>query len=182
MIMTPRARKAALVVHVVSSVGWLGSAAAFLALAVVGLSSSDARVVRAAYPAMELVTGYVIVPSALAALATGLIQALGTRWGLFRHYWVVMKLVVTAVATLVLLQQLGPIGQLADAAMDGAVSRTDMRSMRTSMVLHSAGGLAVLLVPTALSVFKPRGLTRYGRRRQQAQRSVASDDRPVSVT
>ena len=169
MIMTPRARKATLVVHVVSSVGWLGSAAAFLALAIGGLTSSDARVVRAAYPAMELVTAYVIVPSALAALATGIIQSLGTRWGLFRHYWVVLKLAVTSVATLVLLQQLGPIGRLADAAMEGTVSRTNMRSLRTSMVLHSAGGIAVLLAPTALSVFKPRGLTRYGRRRRQEQ-------------
>ena len=180
MIMTPRARKAALVVHVVASVGWLGAAAAFLALAVVGLASPDERVVRAAYPAMGLVTGYVIVPAALATLATGVVQSLGTRWGLFRHYWVVIKLVVTTVAALVLLQQLGPIADLADAALDGTVSRPPMRSMRASMVLHSAGGIVVLLVPTALSVVKPPGLTRYGRRRQ-AQRRGAPDDSPALV-
>jgi hypothetical protein len=38
MAMTPRLRKFALTAHVTSSVGWLGAVAAFLALAVAGLT------------------------------------------------------------------------------------------------------------------------------------------------
>lgn len=165
--MPPGARKLALTAHVASSVGWLGAVAAFLALAVVGLAGDDPRRVRSAYLAMETTAGYVLVPLAFASLLTGLVQSLGTTWGLFRHYWVVVKLVVTAVATLVLLTQLGPIGSLADAAVARGLSGADQRDARMSLVVHAGGGLLVLLVPTVLSVYKPRGMTRYGERRQR---------------
>ncbi|MGH9905788.1 MAG: hypothetical protein ACRD8U_09435, partial [Pyrinomonadaceae bacterium] len=64
MIMTPRLRKFALTTHVASSVGWLGSVASFLALAVVGLTSKNIQTVRAAYLAMELIAWFVIIPLA----------------------------------------------------------------------------------------------------------------------
>jgi len=37
----------------------------------------------------------------LAALATGLVQSLGTEWGLLRYYWVLGKLFLTIFATIV---------------------------------------------------------------------------------
>jgi hypothetical protein len=88
--MTSGLRKFALTAHVTSSVGLLGSIAAFLALAVTGITSQDAQMVRAAYPAMALIARLVIIPLAFASLLTGLIQSLGTPWGLFRRYWVVV--------------------------------------------------------------------------------------------
>jgi hypothetical protein len=155
-----------LTAHVTASVGWLGSVAAFLALAVVGVTSQDARTVQAAYPAMDVVARFVIVPLAVASLLTGLVQALGTAWGLFRHYWVLIKFVITVVAAAVLLQKLGLISDLADAATQRTLSSADLRQDRLSLVVHAGGGLLALLVPTVLSIFKPRGLTRYGRRKQ----------------
>src|SRR5882757_7628158 len=97
--MTPSLRRFMFTAHVTASVGLLGSIAAFLALAIVGVTSRDAQMVRAVYPAMELVARFVIVPLAFAALFTGLIQSLGTPWGLFRHYWVLLKLLITVFAT-----------------------------------------------------------------------------------
>lgn len=94
MTMTPRLRKFALTAHVVSSVGLLGAIASFLALAIAGVTSQNAQMVRAAYLAMELIAWFLIVPSAFASLLTGLIQSLGTSWGLFRHYWVLAKLLL----------------------------------------------------------------------------------------
>jgi hypothetical protein len=96
MIMAPRLRKFTLTAHVAFSVGWLGAVAGFLALAVAGLTSQDAQTVRAAYLAMELTAWFVIAPLSLASLLTGLVQSLGTTWGLFRHYWVVAKLLTTS--------------------------------------------------------------------------------------
>jgi hypothetical protein len=43
------------------------------------------------------------------------------------------------------------------------------------MVLHSAGGLLVLLLPMVLSVYKPRGLTGWGRARATAMPGGSSD-------
>src|SRR5258707_7130536 len=103
MIMTSGLRKFALTGHLTSSVGLLGSIAAFLALAVAGLTSQDAQMVRAAYLAMELTARFVIVPLAFASLLTGLIQSLGTPWGLFRHYWVLLTLLLTILANIDLL-------------------------------------------------------------------------------
>lgn len=161
-----------LTAHVTSSVGWLGALGGFFVLAVAGLASEDPQTVRAAYPAMDLIARFVIVPLALASVLTGLVQALGTPWGLFRHYWVLIKFVVTVVAALVLLQKLGLISSLADAATATSLSSTDLREDRMSLVIHAGGGLLVLLVPTVLSIFKPRGMTRYGRRNQATSREL----------
>ncbi|RJT27718.1 hypothetical protein D3227_35755 [Mesorhizobium waimense] len=166
MTMTPGFRKFALTAHVTSSVGTLGAVAGFLALAVAGLTSTDSQVVRAAYLAMELTAWYVIVPLVLASLVTGLVQSLGTPWGLFRHYWVVAKLLLNVLVTIVLLLQLELIGYLADVSAETMLSSADLRGLRVSPVIHAAGGLLVLLVPVALSLYKPRGLTRYGWRKQ----------------
>lgn len=165
MTMTPRVRKFALTAHVTSSVGWLGAVAGFLALAIAGLTSRDAQIVRAAYLAMELIAWFVIVPLALASVLTGLVQSLGTTWGLFRHYWVLVKFSVTVLATVVLLLQTEAISYLGGVAAETTLSSADLRGARFSLVVHAGGGLLVLLVPMTLSVYKPRGLTRYGRRK-----------------
>ncbi|RWM78636.1 MAG: DUF2269 family protein [Mesorhizobium sp.] len=166
MIMTPALRKFALTAHVTSSVSTLGAVAGFLALAVAGLASKDLQTVRAAYLAMELTAWYVIVPLVLASLVTGLVLSLGTNWGLFRHYWVLAKLLLNILVTVVLLLQLNLIGYLADIAAETTFSSADLRKLRISPVIHAAGGLLVLLVPVALSLYKPRGLTPYGWRKQ----------------
>src|SRR5260370_13356454 len=116
MIMLPGLRKFALTAHVTASLGWFGAVAAFLALALVGLTSQDAQLGRAAYLALEPITRFVIVPLAVVSLLTGVVSSLGTKWGLFRYYWVLLKLVTTIVATLILLVHMQPIELLAGVA------------------------------------------------------------------
>ena len=173
MTMTNGVRKFALTAHVTSSVGLLGSIAAFLALAVAGLTSQDAQMVPAAYVAMALIARFVIVPLTFASLLTGLIQSLGTPWGLFQHYWVVVKLLLTVFATVVLLVKMELIGYAARLAAETTLSRADLRAAGIQLVVHAAGGLLVLLVPAVLSVYKPPGMTRYGWRKQYEQRALS---------
>lgn len=160
-------RKFALTTHVAVSVGWLGAVGAFLALAIAGLASENEQTVRGAYLAMEVIAWFVIVPLAFASLVTGLAQSLGTKWGLFRHYWVLAKLVLTVVATAVLLLQMSNIEFMRDAAAEATLASADLRGDRTSLIVHAAGGLAVLLMTTVLAVIKPRGVTPYGWRKQR---------------
>ncbi len=101
--MTPALRKMTITAHVAFSVGWLGAVAAFLVLSIAGLTSHDAEVVRGAYLSMDLISRFVIIPMCFAALATGLLQALGTPWGLFRYYWILMKFGLAIFATIALL-------------------------------------------------------------------------------
>jgi len=168
MTMTPRIRKLVLTAHVTTTVGWLGAVVVFLALAVVGLTSQDAQTVRGAYLVMEPAAWFVLVPLAFASLLTGIVQSLGTTWGLFRHYWVLFKLLITVFATTVLLIYMETFSFMAGVAADPS---TDLGVVRNaSPVLHAALALLVLLVATALALYKPRGVTRYGRRKQQEER------------
>ena len=123
MNMTTRGRKFALTAHVTSSVGWFGAVAGFLALAIAGAASQDAQIIPAAYLAMDLTYWYVIVPLGLASLLTGLVSSLGTDWGLFRHYWVLVKLLLTIFATIVLLAKMPLIGYAARRAAEKAASK-----------------------------------------------------------
>jgi hypothetical protein len=162
--MAPRVRKLVLTAHVTTSVGWLGAVGAFLALALTGLIVDSAATVRGAYVAAEVVTWAVIVPLCFASLVTGVMQSVGTSWGLFRHYWVVVKLVLTVAATALLLLHTQPIGHLGSVAASGAGFRPDLDGMRIQLVVDAIAALVVLLGATVLAVYKPRGLTSVGRR------------------
>ena len=166
MIMAPSLRKFALTAHVTSSVGSLGAVATFLALALAGLTCADAQMMRSAYLAMEVTAQFVIVPLVLASLLTGLVQSLGTPWGLFRHYWVLTKFLLSVVVAVVLLLQIQPISFMAGVSAHTILSGADFLGIRSSLVVHAAGGLVVLLVAATLSVYKPRGMTPYGWRKQ----------------
>ncbi|MER5184710.1 hypothetical protein ABT009_41530 [Streptomyces sp. NPDC002896] len=168
-----RLRKATLTAHITASVGWFGAVAAFLALAVAGLVSDAPQTVRGAYVAMELVGWGVIVPLAGASLLTGVVQSLGTVWGLMRHYWVIAKLLITVLATVLLLVHMQPVGHLADGAARAALAGGELEGMRIQLVADAGAAAVALLTAAALSVVKPRGMTRYGRRRQRREQHQA---------
>jgi hypothetical protein len=144
----------------------MGAVAAFLALAVIGLHNEDPAKVRAVYVALDLTGWLVIVPLSLASLATGLIQSLLTSWGLFRHYWVLINLVIAVLASAVLLLHMTPVSYVAQVAVRRPLGITDLRDLRLQLVVDATAAIVVLLVATTLSVYKPRGVTPYGWRKQ----------------
>ncbi len=170
--MSAGVRKAMLTLHLAVSIGWLGSVIAFLVLAIAGLTSSDALVVRGSYLAADLIMLTVIVPLSFASLLTGIVMALGTPWGLFRHYWVLISLVLNLFATFALLVHRRPAAEIAQAAKVAALMPGELRDMRIEMVVTAGAALLLLLVATTLNVYKPRGLTAYGWRKQQERRAL----------
>ncbi len=161
-MMSPRLRRVVLVAHVVTSVGWLGAVLVFLALAVLGLVSADPGTVRGAYLVMRPTSTFVVVPLAVVSLATGVISSIGTSWGLVRHYWVLIKLAITAASTVVLLFYLQTFRLLAETAADPAADLAVIRNL--SPALHAGLALFALVVTTVLSVYKPKGLTGFSSR------------------
>ncbi len=170
MIMKPGLRKFALSAHLTFSIGWIGAVLAYLALGVGAVTSTDVHTVRAAWTAMELVGWYVIVPLALASLLTGLVMALGTKWGLFRHYWVLISFTLTIFATVVLLLHMPTVSSMADVAQEA--EGTPLEGLGGDLG-HPGIGLVVLLVIQVLNLYKPPGMTRYGWRKQQEQRALS---------
>ena len=155
--MKPKLRKLTLTAHVTFSVGWLGAVGAYMAPATAGLMSDDLQAARAAYFAMDLIARFVIVPCGLAALLTGVIQSLATEWGLFRHYWVLVKFVLTIAAVVVLVLHMPTVGRVTELTLSGA----DFGTLRIQLLVHAAGGLLVLLTATVLSIYKPWGRIRW---------------------
>lgn len=172
-LMPSSLRKLAITIHVVSSVGWLGAVVSFLVLAITGLTSPEPLMVRGAYLAMDLIGWSIIFPLSLASLVSGILQALGTVWGLFRHYWVLIKLIITALATALLLLHLQPVTHMAGIATASDLSPTDMTGMRTQLLADASAAVVALLATTVLSVYKPRGITKYGRGRAERQQPTA---------
>jgi hypothetical protein len=167
MTMGPRLRKLVLTTHVIFAVGWMGGVAAYLVLTLAASTSDSVETVRAAFIAMELLY-FALVPLAAVALLTGLVQALGTKWGLFRHYWVLAKFVLTVTAFTVMVLNLDNVSAHADHIVHSPAA--DLPSAGHQL-RHAVGGLFILLVAAILGLYKPRALTRHGRRKQQQLRA-----------
>jgi len=168
MTLSPPLRKTLLALHVMASVGWLGSVAAFLALSVLAAYGSDLEVVRAAYISMDPVGWWAVVPLNLLALLIGTVLAVATPWGLLRHYWVATKLILTVLGTgLLLMHQTLVVQQVAALASAGTpMTDGSLHHMGVQLVWAAGFGLLLLVTLTALSVFKPWGPTKSALRRQ----------------
>lgn len=155
--MTPRLSNALLISHITFSLGWLGSVAVFLALAITGLNSDDTLLSRASLIAMQVCAWFVIVPFCLTSLLTGVIQAVMAKWGLFKHYWIVVKLFLTVASTVLLLLHLKPISYLADVAATSSFSHSQDLSQLIDLIAKAGAAILVLLFITTISVYKPWG-------------------------
>lgn len=166
-VMAPKIRKFALAVHLIVSLGWIGGVLAYVALAVAAAQGA-AETVRAAWTGMELIGWWVLIPLSVTTLVTGVVMAIGTPWGLFRHYWVSISLILTSIATGILVLHMPDVSTRADQ-VQGA-NPTQLEALGSDLT-HSIGGLVLLLVVAVLNVYKPKGLTRHGWRKQTEQRS-----------
>jgi hypothetical protein len=168
--MSPKLRKLLLTTHIGVSVGWIGAVLAYVALVIAAMTDPNDQVLRAVWIVLELIGWRVIVPLAMAALVSGIGIAFATPWGLLRHYWVIVSLLLTLGATTVLLRHMPIVSVYASMAVDGAITdvRDILRPALRGELLHAGVGLVVLIGVEALNVYKPRGLTAYGRKRSEA--------------
>jgi hypothetical protein len=174
-------RRLILTTHVTTSVGWVGAVLVFFVLAAIGLSSGDERTVRGAYLVMAPAAWFVLVPLAHASLFSGLALSLGTPWGLFRYYWVALKLAITVFATVILMIYMGTFRQMAGVAADPVVEFGLVRN--PSPLVHSILALILLVAATVLAIYKPFGMTPYGRRTPDAQlRAIPSTSSATETT
>lgn len=164
MTLSPFLRKLGLTAHITFSLGWFGAVVAFLTLAITGLTSQNSQLVASCYLSMDLISWFVILPACFGTLLTGLVQSLGTQWGLFRYYWVLVKLILTIIATVVLLLHMQPISYMADAVIGAALSDSELRGLRIQLIADAGAAMLVLLIAATLSVYKPWGMTSFGKR------------------
>lgn len=169
--MRPSVRKVVLSVHLAASGGWLGAVAVYLSLGVVAVTSDSEGTIRGAWTAMEAAGWYVIVPLAVASLVTGVVMATGTRWGLFRYYWVSISFVLTVFSVVVLVLHMPSVSSTAAAAQEAEGAALEALG---GDLAHPSIGLGVLLVVHVLNVYKPPGMTPYGWRKHREQAAETS--------
>ncbi|WMJ71631.1 hypothetical protein RCC89_00370 [Cytophagaceae bacterium ABcell3] len=150
-------KKPILVSHITFSVGWLGSVITFLVLAVTGLTTLDNQLSRSAIVAMNINVWFVIVPLCFLSLITGLVLALGTKWGLFRHYWITVKLLLTVGMTFLLLTHLQPISELANVASEASFANSDYTNELLTIIAEAGGAILTLVGVITISIYKPWG-------------------------
>ncbi|WP_434592322.1 DUF2269 domain-containing protein [Streptomyces sp. A5-4] len=152
------ARRAILVAHVTASAGWLGLTVGLLALGVTAYTTKSAATTQATYSAMKVFGDWLLVPLALLSLVTGLVLSLGTTWGLSKHRWVWTKFWLTLVTAAATIFALRP--SISAAALEGIPD--------SSLIAAPTVASAAYFFMTAISVLKPWGLTRRGRRLRAA--------------
>ena len=132
-LLSPRARKAWLLAHVVLSVGWLGAGAANAVLAVYSLLAPTSRALSPlrAHAAIHLIDTWVVIPAAFGSLATGIVVS------------------VIAVSTV-------GIGRWIEMSL-AAGTDAGAHDVASAITTAAIGNLAAFVTMTALSIYKPRG-------------------------
>lgn len=175
----PRSRKLWVCIHVVVSVGWLGLDLALLVLGLTGLLTRNPEQLRAAYLAMGIFGDVLVVPIALATLVSGVVLSVGTRWGLVRYRWVLLKLVLTLVvataSVFALRSTIGAAVKAVSGVPTGVVADVDLSGVATDLVIQLSAALVIYTFCTVVSVVKPWGRTRFAKRARARQ--VSRTDR-----
>jgi hypothetical protein len=147
-------RKPMLALHIASAVGAFGGELVLLALGVAGLSGAAPAAI---FPAAHIAAAYVIRPLAVLTMATGILAALASPYGLFRHWWTLIKLALVVVLTALVLFNLVPsLDETAQLASAGGTA-AEFARQRTSLVTAPLIGSSLLFIAILLGVFKPFG-------------------------
>jgi hypothetical protein len=163
--MRPRLRKTVMTIHIVASVGLLGSVATLLLFAILAATTDDADLASSAYQLMQAETIAFGIPLSFASLLSGIALGLGTRWGVLRYWWTTLKL--SAIVAVILLGAL-VIGPAIEAMRDDPDAGTEWR-----IVMAASLDVVLLGTSAALSVFKPGGQRSSKYRRQSASRRAS---------
>ena len=87
-----RTRKAVLTTHIASAVALLGTTAGLAIMGTRTAGSDDFHQAHAVYDVMSLLTFSLGIPLSFIALASGVLLATTSKWGLFGYWWVTTKL------------------------------------------------------------------------------------------
>jgi MFS-type transporter involved in bile tolerance (Atg22 family) len=147
------ARKSILALHLIGSVGLLGSSSALLLLAIRAASTADAELAHSAYRLMKTEILVFGIPLSFVALLSGIALGLVTNWGVLRYWWTTAKLalIVLTIACGAVL-----IGPMLDQRLDG-------RGSEWGLVAAVGANVAMLATAAVLGVFKPGGRLRPAR-------------------
>lgn len=152
-----RTRRAVLIVHIAASGAWLGLDLVLGILVATALLGGDGAPLAVAVGAFA--TWPMVAVGAL-TLASGVVLGLGSRYGLVRYWWVLVKLVLNVVLVVLVFVLLSPeVGALA-AEGRAALAAGEPLAFDPQMVFPPVVSSTAVTFAIVLSVVKPWGRTR----------------------
>lgn len=165
--LAPVARNAVLVLHVVSGIGWMGVDIAVFALLLTARSTTSAALVLSSFNAIGVIVPFAVPALSIGIVVTGLILGVGTRWGLIRYWWVLVKLLLSLIMTVLVFASLVPevrsIGVLSATTTSADEVRASLGALPTMLLFPPIVSFLMLGVATVLSISKPWGRTPWRR-------------------
>lgn len=159
-----RSRKGALVVHLVSAGTWIGIDVVLAILVFTALLADDVHTAALCYQALELFALWPLFLTGLVCLASGVVLGLGTKYGLVRYWWVVVKLVINiAFVALVPLALRPSVSAAAEYGRQLTMGQPPVPDAITNLVFPPIVSPAGLLIAVILAVYKPWGRIRRER-------------------
>jgi hypothetical protein len=156
--LSPGPRKATLVLHIVCGVGWMGADIVLFILLYTGLTTDAGAIAASCYTAVSVFVPVAVPVLSLGVLATGLLLGWGTKWGVLRYWWVVVKLALAVIMVALVFFSLVPgVNDLStsDATLSADAVRESLGSAPTQMLFPPVVSFAMLAIAAILSVFKP---------------------------
>lgn len=155
----PAWRKGLLVLHIIAGISWMGVDIALLILLMTARTSGNAVLVASGFNAIRTVVPLAVPPLSLSILITGVLLGLGTNWGLFRYWWVLVKLSLSLLMTGLVFTSLVP-GVNAIALLDLSSTSADavragLGDLPTQLLYPPIVSFLMLGAATVLSVYKP---------------------------
>jgi uncharacterized membrane protein len=167
--LSPGLRKALLVLHIVTAVSWMGVDIALFILLMTARTTDDPALVVSGFQAIRMIVPAAVPPLSLGILVTGILLGLGTRWGLLRHWWVLVKLLLSLVMTFLVFFSLVPAVNSMAVGLPGDMSADAMRAslgaLPTMLLFPPVVSFLMLGTAAILSVFKPWQRTPWSRER-----------------
>lgn len=158
-----RVRQVLVFLHVTSSLGWTGAGAANVVLAITGATTSSAEVRRVSYGLIDRIDVALVIPLAFITLSGGVLISLATPWGLVRHWWVLVKLVLTVAVIVFSTFGIGVwVYESMDASAAGGTSPVAMR-----LVQGAGANIVAFVFMSFVSFVKPWGTTPWARSRRR---------------
>lgn len=155
-------RRALLVMHVLASGAWIGIDVIVAVLVGTGWFASDTGLRSLAYRALANFVVWPMLASGVLCLLTGLLLGLGTKWGLLRHWWVAVKLVLNVALCTLILAVLQPGMADLDAYGQDLLAGTAADDGMARLFFPPAVSLTCLALATTLAIVKPWGRIRTG--------------------
>lgn len=169
--------RALVAAHAISAASWVGIACAVVTLSVIGLTTQELDTALIVYQLISYFDITVLPWANFATTLTGIALGLTTRWGLIRYRWVAAKLIISfAILASAFAYVEDSVGAVVEQAEHLALTGGTTEQLAAGGNVVFAGfGLPLLSLVAAmlLSLYKPGGKTKWGRRQTDPRLEIA---------